>query len=98
MKAFSLSEWAPSDDLGPRLTLAWDMDHDGSAPGPDVAFVQSLYPFAPGGPLVHTADGQEVYLEPVEGGWHRADRRLVSTLREIGVLARSAPRAIWSAT
>ena len=70
--------------------MAWDMDHDGSAPGPDRPFVQWLYPFAPGGPLVHTPDGQEVYLEPVDGGWHRAERRLLSTLRQLGALPKVA--------
>ena len=93
----ALADWTPRSELGPRLTLSWDMDHDGSAPGPDVPFVQVLYPFAPGGPLVHTAEGQQVYLEPVEGGWHRAERRLVRTLRELRLLPRSAQLAGWSA-
>ena len=90
MYAFSTTEWTPPRNLGPRLVMAWDMDHDGSAPGPDRPFVQWLYPFAPGGPLVHTPDGQEVYLEPVDGGWHRAERRLLSTLRQLGALPKVA--------
>jgi hypothetical protein len=98
VKAFSLTKWAPSDDLGPRLTLSWDMDHDGAMPGPDVPFVQSLYPFAPGGPLVHTADGQQIYLEPVEGGWHRAERGLLAALRDVGATPRSPERGTWFST
>jgi hypothetical protein len=88
---------APTKNLGTRLVLAWDMDHDGSAPGPDVAFVQWLYPYAPGGPLVHTPNGQEVYLEPVDGGWHRAERRLLSTLRQLGALPRVVTRSAVTA-
>ena len=90
--AMTLTESSPPKNLGPRLVMSWDMDHDGSAPGPDVAFVQWLYPFAPGGPLVHTPNGQEVYLEPVDGGWHRAERSLLSTLRQLGALPRVATR------
>jgi hypothetical protein len=87
----------PPRNLGPRLVLAWDMDHDGSAPGPDTPFIQWLYPFALGGPLVHTPDGQEVYLEPVDGGWHRAERRLLATLRQLGALPRLTARVSWNA-
>ena len=95
VRAFAHTEWAPTDHLGPRMVLTWDMDHDGSMPGPDVGFVQSLYPFAAGGPLIHTADGQQVYLEPVDGGWHRADRRLLATLREVSAMPRSPRRGTW---
>ena len=57
----ALTSAAPSRHLGPRVVLSWDMDHDGSALGPDVPFVQTVYPLARGGPIVHTDDGQQVY-------------------------------------
>jgi len=81
--AFAISTRG-TQELGPRLRLSWEMYHDGSASGEDVPLRQDLYLYAGGGPLVYTAV-QEVYGQPVPGGWHRADPALIDTLQALGV-------------
>jgi len=74
---------APTEDLGPRLTLRWVV------PGPDGRddiIVQDLYPYAAGGPLTYTEPGQAFFeTEQTIGGWFRAPEQLVTTLQELGV-------------
>ena len=60
----------PAGSLGPRFTVTWTM----VAGDPADAVVQSLYPEAAGGPLVHTDTG----------GWRRADPTLEATFADLG--------------
>ena len=91
--AFAGGDRASSDDLGPRLRMAWAMFHGDGPPGEDVPIFQDLYLYADGGPLVFTPAGQEIYGEPLGNGWHRADEALVGTLQELGVPAEADLRA-----
>jgi hypothetical protein len=79
---------APTTDLGPMLTIRW------SLPGPEGALdgiVQALYPYAAGGPLVHTDPGQVFFTsEHTKGGWFRAPDRLLTTLLGMGLPSRAA--------
>jgi hypothetical protein len=74
---------APTTDLGPELTIRWRV------PGPDGLddeIVQSLYPYAEGGPLTYTVPGQPFFeIEETIGGWFRAPDRLLDTLVAMGV-------------
>ena len=74
---------APTHDLGPMLTVRWNV------PGPDgdtSVIVQQLYPYADIGPLVHTDPGQVFFVnEHTKGGWFRAPERLLTTLQSIGL-------------
>lgn len=74
---------APTTDLGPEFTIRW------TVPGPDGLddeIVQSLYPYAAGGPLTYTAPGQAFYeMEETIGGWFRGPDRLLTTLTELGL-------------
>ena len=47
--------------------------------------VQDIYPYAPGGPLLHTPAGQKVFDQTTAGGWYRAAPRLVDLLQSAGV-------------
>jgi type II secretory pathway pseudopilin PulG len=60
----------PAGSLGPRFTVTWTM----AAGDPAGDVVQSLYPEAAGGPLVHTGTG----------GWRRADPSLEATFADLG--------------
>ena len=74
---------APTEDLGPMLTLTW------TVPGPngqDDVIVQDLYPYADGGPLTYTAPGQRFFeVEETVGGWFRSPTRLLDTLQAMGL-------------
>ena len=81
---------APTDDLGPKLTIHW------AVPGPnseDDEIVQVLYPYADGGPVVYTEPGQVFFTtEHTRGGWFRtpAAERLLTTLHGLGLPSRDA--------
>ena len=60
----------PAGSLGPRFTVTWTM----AAGDPAGDVVQSLYPEAAGGPLVHTDTG----------GWRLADPSLEATFADLG--------------
>jgi hypothetical protein len=81
--AFGLTGIAPTARLGMRLRLSWDMAVEGS-PSPDDVVVQELFPYAAGGPVVHTPAGQVLYGAAVPAGWVRAQPALVGTLRRLG--------------
>jgi hypothetical protein len=65
---------------GPAFPVAWTL----FGPDGDVEVAQTLYPQAEGGPLVHTAPGQEAYGLALPGGWYRASSRLMDTLAALG--------------
>jgi hypothetical protein len=76
-----LLEAAPTSSLGPVFTVTWT-----SSGQTDI--VQSLHPYASGGPLVHTGSGQmfsEADDAEVRGGWFRADPQLVTDLHTLGL-------------
>jgi hypothetical protein len=80
---------APTEYLGPELTVEWTM-YNSMPANPDAAprVVQTLYPQAGGGALVHTEGGQRFFGESVtKPGWFRAPDRLVATLEALGVEA-----------
>jgi len=78
---------APAGNLGPELTVEWTMynprpDDPDAAPG----VVQTLYPVAEGGPLVHTEGGQRYFQrQETADGWFRAPDDLLTTLAAVGV-------------
>lgn len=78
---------APTTALGPALTVEWTM-YDAS-PGrndPAPRIVQTLYPQAWGGALVHTAGGQPFFADQAtRAGWFRAPERVIATLAAVGV-------------
>jgi hypothetical protein len=83
----TLADTAPTKQLGPRYTVTWRL-----MTGPDetTAIRQDLYPYADGGPLVHTAAGQPIFDASTLGGWHEAPDALRSRLTSLGVPAAGA--------
>jgi hypothetical protein len=82
-----LLEMAPTSSLGPGFTVTWTI-------GGQTEIVQDLYPYAMGGPLVHTEPGQvfsAVDDAEVRGGWFPADPQLVTGLRSVGLPDRTPP-------
>jgi hypothetical protein len=80
---------APTDHLGPALEVDWAMYNAiPSNPDDEPHVLQTVYPFAVGGPLVHTAAGQRVFGSDVTaGGWYRAPDRLLVDLADLGITA-----------
>jgi hypothetical protein len=81
----TLAAEAPTDHLGPALTVVWTMYDATPGQPPDPQITQTLYPFAGGGALVHTAPGQRIFADEMVGGWFRAPERLVDSLARAGV-------------
>jgi hypothetical protein len=81
-QAPALMDQAPTAQLGPRFRITWRL-----VTGPDdvTAIRQDLYPYADGGPLVHTPVGQPIFAESTSGGWREAPVALRDRLRAIGV-------------
>jgi hypothetical protein len=72
---------------GREFRVEWTLlgpGDDGQVDPDDVMVIQSLYPQARGGPLVHTEAGQEVGESTTAGGWYRASSRLPHTLETLG--------------
>jgi hypothetical protein len=82
---------APTDDLGPELTLTWRV------PGPSGAtdtVHQLVYLDAEGGPLTYMPAGQPFFDEDeTRGGWYRAPAGLLDTVATITGLDPEAPAA-----
>lgn len=78
----ALMDQAPTGQLGPRYRITWRL-----MTGPDdvTAIRQDLYPYAEGGPLVHTPAGQLIFGESTSGGWRDAPVALRDRLRALGV-------------
>jgi hypothetical protein len=75
--------------LGPRYTITWRMRQE-FQPGHKTFDLRSdLYPYAPGGPLVHTFGGQKVNDGGggfvLQGGWAAANPVLIDNLRAWGL-------------
>jgi hypothetical protein len=75
-------EEAPTGQLGPRYRITWRL-----LTGPDevTAIRQDVYPYAYGGPLVHTPAGQQIFGQSTPGGWRDAPVALSDRLRALGV-------------
>jgi hypothetical protein len=78
---------APTEYLGPSMTVEWTLYNPVPA-NPDAAprIVQTVYPQAGGGALVHTEGGQRSFGQrETLPGWFRAPDRLVASLEAVGV-------------
>jgi hypothetical protein len=78
----ALMDEAPTGQLGPQYRITWRF-----LAGPDevTAIRQDLYPYADGGPLVHTPAGQPIFDQSTPGGWREASVALRDRLRALGV-------------
>lgn len=79
-----VTQEAPTGDLGPMLVIDWRMPTSAT----EVATIrQEIFPYAAGGPMVHTPAGQAIHPEqrPTIGGWFRASIALTTMLQELGV-------------
>ena len=77
-----LSDQRPDGELGPELTVEF------TVPGPDAArdvVVQRLYPWADGGAVTYTEEGQSFMGMETMGGWYAGGERLTTTLTEVGL-------------
>jgi hypothetical protein len=72
---------APTERLGPRYVATFTFT------GQKARIRIQLYPFAEGGPLVHTEREQTLYGTELTSGWQRADDRLDSFLVSLGAPA-----------
>jgi len=79
----------PADPRGPRYTITWTFPNGA---GGENKVRQSVWPYAPGGPLTHMAPGQPVLDTTTTGGWYRADDDLRQSLITLG-LPRRQPLA-----
>jgi hypothetical protein len=77
---------APTDDLGPKLTITWTVP-DGE--GTPATITQDLYLYAAGGPLTFTPEQSLWPGQDVQGGWFRAPDDVVATLVGLGVPGRA---------
>jgi hypothetical protein len=72
----------PPGDRGPRYTITWTFPN--GAGGADKVR-QSVWPYAPGGPLTFMAPGQPVLDTTTRGGWYRAGDDLRQRLIALGL-------------
>jgi hypothetical protein len=90
----ALVEQPPTTQLGPRYTITWRLMTDADE---TTAIRQDLYPYADGGPLVHTSAGQAIFDGATVGGWYGAPIALRDVLGSLGVpAAGSTPAAAKS--
>lgn len=85
-----LRTYKPRGHLGPGLVITWELNMLEIAPPtagdatPEIR--QDVYPYATGGPLVHTRAGQPLGgSHRTIGGWYRAHPALVDMLHGLGV-------------
>jgi hypothetical protein len=79
------SDWKdqpPTTDLGPRYTITWDLE---PFEGPEIHFVQYLYPYAEDGPLVYTPKSARIMNTAIPTGWWEAPIVLRSHLEARGL-------------
>lgn len=74
-----LLEAAPTSSLGPELRVTWNVY------GQRGKVAQDLYPYASGGPLLHTLSGQMYHDYEMRSGWFVADQELLTSLQEVGL-------------
>jgi hypothetical protein len=80
---------APTEHLGPALTVEWTMyDATPGDPADAPRLVQTLYPYAAGGALVHTEAGQRLFAsEETVDGWRLVPDRVGETLGDLQITA-----------
>jgi hypothetical protein len=86
--AVALLDEAPTGDLGPAWVVTWDMGdlHEpGTASDAPALVLQTVYPYAEGGPLVQTEAGQPFYEQETIGGWYEAPSGLGNLLERLGI-------------
>jgi hypothetical protein len=86
----SQSAAAPTKRLGPRYVATFTFNGQTKS-----RIRKQLYPFADGGPLVHTPPEQTLSGDQVTAGWERADDRLDSFLVSLGVPAPAGAHLEW---
>jgi hypothetical protein len=78
----------PADKLGPRYTITWTMRRE-LHPGKTFQIHSDFYPYAQGGPVMHTIGGQKVrdtggsYV--LRSGWAAANPVIVDNLQGWGM-------------
>jgi hypothetical protein len=86
--AVSLLDDAPTGDLGLAWVITWDMGdipEPGAESGAPDLVLQTVYPYAEGGPLVRTEAGQPFYDQEPLGGWYEAPSGLADILERLGL-------------
>lgn len=73
----------PKGNLGPEFTLTFGVPGGGSVE----TIVQTIYPYAPGGPVSHTAPDQDMFGMKSRGGWFQGSPGLKAALVEAGLPA-----------
>jgi hypothetical protein len=89
---------APTGERGPRYTITWTFPN--GAGGEDKV-IQSVWPYAAGGPITYMRPGQPVLDGTTRGGWYRSADSLRQTLVTLGLPDRpplAAPATGASAT
>lgn len=86
--AAQFSASPPAGRLGPRYVITY---HWLVGPNTTQRIHQDLYPLAAAGPLTYTPLGQRVFAgQKLQGGWYRADQRLIDLLILVGIPAARA--------
>ena len=84
---------APTIRRGPRYVITWTFPN---GDGGEDEVIQSVWPYATGGPVTFMASGQKVLDGTTKGGWYRAGDNLRQDLVALGLPNRqplSTPRA-----
>jgi hypothetical protein len=67
-------------DLGPSLRLTWSVEWETTQ-----HVVQLVYPYAPGGPVFHTAAGQPIFDRKTVSEWYQTGPSTLTALQSVGV-------------
>jgi hypothetical protein len=66
--------------LGPPLRLTWSVEWETTQ-----RVIQNIYPYAPGGPMVHTPAGQPMFDRKTMSEWYQAGPDVLAALQSVGV-------------
>jgi hypothetical protein len=64
---YDVGQAPPTDRIGPRYTLNWDLEQ---FEGPDVQFVQYVYPYAGDESWIYTPHSVTLEVGEIPSGWH----------------------------
>jgi hypothetical protein len=73
---------APTGERGPRYTITWTFPN---GDGGEDKVIQSVWPYAAGGPITYMRPGQPVLDGTTKGGWYRSADNLRQTLVTLGL-------------
>jgi hypothetical protein len=73
---------APTGERGPRYTITWTFPN---GDGGEDKVIQSVWPYAAGGPITYMRPGQPVLDGTTKGGWYRSGDNLRQTLVTLGL-------------